>query len=70
MFTGVPEVDLSNPEAKTLIVKACKQFSSFKLVHHVIPLELTTNLEDETLKIFMQQQSQKTLVVMEQENWD
>ncbi|TKY59666.1 Gibberellin 2-beta-dioxygenase [Spatholobus suberectus] len=59
MFTGVAEVDLSDPEAKTLIVKACQEFGSFKLVNHGVPLELMTSLENEALKFFMQTQTQK-----------
>ncbi|KAK7319271.1 hypothetical protein RJT34_03990 [Clitoria ternatea] len=56
MFTGVPEVDLSDPEAKTLIVKACQEFGMFKLVNHGVPLELMNNLETEALRFFMQPQ--------------
>ncbi|XP_027347610.1 gibberellin 2-beta-dioxygenase-like [Abrus precatorius] len=59
MFTGIPEVDLSDPQAKTLIVKACQDFGLFKLVNHGVPLELMTNLENEALKFFMQPPSQK-----------
>ncbi|XP_061360500.1 gibberellin 2-beta-dioxygenase-like [Gastrolobium bilobum] len=58
-FTGIPEVNLSDPDAKTLIVKACQEFGFFKLVNHGVPFEFITNLENEALKFFMQTQSQK-----------
>lgn len=61
LFTGVPEVDLSDPEAKTLIVKACLELGFFKVVNnnHRVPLGLMTNLEDEALKFFRQPQCEK-----------
>lgn len=60
-FTGVPQVDLSDPDAKTLIVKACQDFGFFKLVNHGVPLEFMTNLEYEALNFFMLPQSQKDM---------
>lgn len=59
VFKGVPEVDLLDPEAKTLIVNACTEFGFFKVVNHHVPLELITNLENETLKFFEQSQLEK-----------
>lgn len=59
LFTGVPEVELSNPEAKTLIVKACQEFGFFKVVNHHVPLELMTKFENEALKFFKQPQFEK-----------
>ncbi|XP_058735649.1 gibberellin 2-beta-dioxygenase [Vicia villosa] len=59
VFNGVPEVDLSHPDAKTLIVNACIEFGFFKVVNHHVPLELMTNLEDQTLKFFKQTQLEK-----------
>nr|KYP37861.1 Gibberellin 2-beta-dioxygenase [Cajanus cajan] len=59
MFTGVPEVDLSDPRAKTLIVKACQHFGCFKLVNHSVPQSLVTNLQNEALKFFRLPQSKK-----------
>lgn len=58
-FMWVPEVDLTHPEAKTTIVKACQEFGLFKVVNHGVPLELMTHLENEALKFFMQPQSLK-----------
>ncbi|XP_061352453.1 gibberellin 2-beta-dioxygenase-like [Gastrolobium bilobum] len=59
LFTGIPEVDLSDPEAKTLIVNACKDFGFFKVVNHGVPLEFMSNLENEALRFFRQPQSEK-----------
>ncbi|KAK7359619.1 hypothetical protein VNO77_01581 [Canavalia gladiata] len=59
MFTGVPEVDLANPEAKTLILKACQEFGLFKVVNHDVPFELMNNLENEVMKFFKQGQFEK-----------
>ncbi|KAL2321536.1 hypothetical protein Fmac_025915 [Flemingia macrophylla] len=59
MFTGVPEVDLSDPRAKTLMVKACQNFGLFKVLNHGVPVELITNMESEALHFFTQKQSHK-----------
>ncbi|ESW30919.1 hypothetical protein PHAVU_002G193300 [Phaseolus vulgaris] len=59
MFTEVPVVDLSRPDAKTIMVKACQEIGLFKVVNHGIPLEVITRLENEALKFFMQSQSHK-----------
>lgn len=55
----IPEVDLSDPDAKTLIVKACQEFGFFKLVNHGVPMEYMTNLENEALRFFRKPQSEK-----------
>ncbi|KAJ1387332.1 Oxoglutarate/iron-dependent dioxygenase [Sesbania bispinosa] len=62
LFSCVPEINLSDPEAKTLIVKACKEFGFFKIVNHGVPFELITNLENEAIKFFKQPQSEKEKV--------
>ncbi|KAL2343655.1 hypothetical protein Fmac_004940 [Flemingia macrophylla] len=59
MFTGVPVVDLTHPQAKRLIVEACQNVGTFKLVNHGVPFELITRLENEALNFFMQPQSHK-----------
>ncbi|KAJ1414227.1 Oxoglutarate/iron-dependent dioxygenase [Sesbania bispinosa] len=59
LFTGIPVVDLSDPQAKTLIVKACKEFGFFKLVNHGVPFDLMSNLEKESLRFFRKPQSEK-----------
>lgn len=59
LFTGIPVVDLTHPDAKTLIVNACKDYGFFKLVNHGVPFDLMANLEHETLKFFKKPQSDK-----------
>jgi len=48
----IPIVDLSKPDAKTLIVKACEEFGFFKVINHGVPMEPISQLETETLKFF------------------
>ncbi|XVE88379.1 hypothetical protein DITRI_Ditri19aG0065200 [Diplodiscus trichospermus] len=59
VFTGIPVIDLNDPEAKTLIVKACEEYGFFKLVNHGVPLEFMTRLEAEALRFFNLPQSEK-----------
>lgn len=61
LSTGVPVVDLSHPDAKTLIVKAC-EFGFFKVVNHGVPLEFITALEAQSLGFFNLSQSEKDRV--------
>ncbi|PPD93356.1 hypothetical protein GOBAR_DD09711 [Gossypium barbadense] len=39
IFKGIPAIDLRDPKAKTLIVKACEEYGFFKLVNHGVPME-------------------------------
>lgn len=59
VFNGIPVIDLRDPEAKTLIVKACEEYGFFKLVNHAVPMEFITRLEAEALKFFNLPQSDK-----------
>ncbi|KAK8618579.1 hypothetical protein V6N13_132566 [Hibiscus sabdariffa] len=52
-------VNLRDPEAKNLIVKACEEYGFFKLVNHGVPMEFFTNLETEALRFFNLPQSDK-----------
>lgn len=61
LFNGIPVVDLSDPSAKTLIVKACEEFGFFKVVNHGVPVEFLNRLESEALKFFNMSQSQKDM---------
>ncbi|XP_041022947.1 gibberellin 2-beta-dioxygenase-like [Juglans microcarpa x Juglans regia] len=58
LFTGIPVVDLSDPDAKNLIVKAC-EFGIFKVVNHGVPVEFMNKLEAEALRFFNLPQSEK-----------
>ncbi|KAK4484606.1 hypothetical protein RD792_007193 [Penstemon davidsonii] len=51
-FPGVPLIDLSNPDSKTQLVKACEDFGFFKVINHGIPTELISELESEAEKFF------------------
>ncbi|KAB2078239.1 hypothetical protein ES319_A06G148800v1 [Gossypium barbadense] len=59
VFTGIPVIDLRDPEAKTLIVKACEEYGFFKLINHGVPMEFMTRLEAEALSFFNLPQSDK-----------
>lgn len=58
LFAGIPVVDLSDPDAKTLLVKAC-EFGIFKAVNHGVPTEFMSRLEDEALRFFSLPQNEK-----------
>ncbi|XP_058108906.1 gibberellin 2-beta-dioxygenase 1-like [Magnolia sinica] len=53
---GIPTIDLSKPESKTLLVKACEEFGFF---NHGIPLEFIDRLGAEAVKFFSLPQSEK-----------
>ncbi|XP_054776177.1 gibberellin 2-beta-dioxygenase-like [Prosopis cineraria] len=55
----IPEIDLSDPQAKTLIVKASQDLGFFKLVNHGVPFDLISNLETGALNFFALPQHQK-----------
>ncbi|CAG7864314.1 unnamed protein product [Brassica rapa] len=61
VFTSqpIPVVDLTDPEAKTLIVKACEEFGFFKVVNHGVRADLLTRLEQEAIRFFALPQSLK-----------
>ncbi|XP_062161366.1 gibberellin 2-beta-dioxygenase isoform X1 [Alnus glutinosa] len=58
LLTGIPVVDLSDPEAKNLVVKGC-EFGFFKVVNHGFPMEFINRLEAEALRFFNSPQSEK-----------
>ncbi|EPS64517.1 gibberellin 2-oxidase, partial [Genlisea aurea] len=55
----IPAIDLSDPQAKTLIVKACEELGFFKVVNHGVPTEFLTRIETEALNFFRLPQSEK-----------
>ncbi|KAM7271388.1 hypothetical protein ACFE04_030602 [Oxalis oulophora] len=55
----IPTIDLSDPNAKHQIVKACEELGFFKLKNHGIPMELMTRLETVAMKFFNLPQSEK-----------
>ncbi|KAK7313265.1 hypothetical protein VNO77_37890 [Canavalia gladiata] len=48
----IPVVDLSKPDAKTLIVNACDEFGFFKVINHGVPMDSISNLESEAVNFF------------------
>lgn len=58
-FNGVPVIDLSDPEAKTHLVKACEDLGFFKVINHGVSLHLMARLENEAIKFFNLPQSEK-----------
>ncbi|KAD6794463.1 hypothetical protein R6Q59_021549 [Mikania micrantha] len=59
IFSQIPLIDLSNPDSKHLLVKACQDFGFFKVVNHGIPLHFIHELESEAAKFFASPQSVK-----------
>lgn len=59
LFPGVPLIDLSKPDSKHHLVKACQEFGFFKVVNHGVPLEFVTKLEMEAVKFFSLPLSEK-----------
>ncbi|XAR72469.1 Gibberellin 2-beta-dioxygenase [Bertholletia excelsa] len=55
----IPVIDLSDPEAKNLIVEACEEYGFFKVVNHGVPMEFMTKLEAEAVKFFNLPQFEK-----------
>ncbi|KAE9585098.1 hypothetical protein Lal_00017946 [Lupinus albus] len=51
-FSGIPLVDLSKPDAKSLIVNACEEFGFFKVINHGVSMEAISKLECEAMNFF------------------
>lgn len=49
---SIPLIDLSNPDSKNLLVKACEEFGFFKVINHGVPLESISRLESEAIRFF------------------
>ncbi|CAH8352257.1 unnamed protein product [Eruca vesicaria subsp. sativa] len=56
---AIPVVDLKDPEAKALMVKACEEFGFFKVVNHGVQPDLMTRLEEGAIGFFALPQSLK-----------
>ncbi|KAE8712998.1 Gibberellin 2-beta-dioxygenase 1 [Hibiscus syriacus] len=52
LFTQIPLVDLSKPDSKHHIIKACEELGFFKVVNHGVPMESISLLESEATKFF------------------
>ncbi|XP_057961753.1 gibberellin 2-beta-dioxygenase-like [Malania oleifera] len=58
-FPSIPEIDLTNPDAGSHVVKACEAYGFFKVVNHGVLLDLIASLESQALKFFNLPQSEK-----------
>ncbi|KAE8702309.1 Gibberellin 2-beta-dioxygenase 1 [Hibiscus syriacus] len=48
----IPIVDLSKPDSKHQIIKACEEFGFFKVINHGVPMEFISKLESEATNFF------------------
>ncbi|GFP81178.1 gibberellin 2-beta-dioxygenase [Phtheirospermum japonicum] len=51
-FTGIPVVDLSDPNAKTQIARACQEVGFFKVANHGVSVDFLSQLEEEAVAFF------------------
>ncbi|ESQ27268.1 hypothetical protein EUTSA_v10018871mg [Eutrema salsugineum] len=61
-FAPIPVIDISDPESKHALVKACEDFGFFKVINHGISSELVSVLEHEAVEFFSLPKSEKTHV--------
>lgn len=59
IFPTIPIIDLSKPDSKNLLVKACEEFGFFKVINHGVPVEFINKLELEAIKFFSLPLSEK-----------
>ncbi|KAL5564265.1 hypothetical protein UlMin_027429 [Ulmus minor] len=59
LLYGIPLIDLSKPESKHLIVKACEEYGFFKVINHGVPVDYISKLESEAVKFFSMPLSEK-----------
>ncbi|XP_073156793.1 gibberellin 2-beta-dioxygenase 1-like [Henckelia pumila] len=52
LYSAVPSIDISKPDSKTLLVKACEEFGFFKVINHGVPTEYMSNLESKAVNFF------------------
>ncbi|CAG7904918.1 hypothetical protein BRARA_G03586 [Brassica rapa] len=51
-FSPIPVIDISDPESKHALVKACEDFGFFKVINHGVSSELVSVLEHEAVEFF------------------
>ncbi|CAN4077007.1 unnamed protein product [Withania somnifera] len=56
---NIPVIDMSDPQAKFLITKACQEFGFFKVFNHGVPHEIVTRVEGDAVKFFNLPQCEK-----------
>lgn len=65
---AVPVVDLTNPQAITLIRQACEKWGVFQVTNHAIPIKLLDEIEFQTKRLFALPPNQKLLAVRSPED--
>ncbi|KAK8507444.1 hypothetical protein V6N12_072703 [Hibiscus sabdariffa] len=55
----IPIVDLSEPDSKHQMIKACEEFGFFKVINHGVPMEFISRLESEATEFFSLPLSEK-----------
>ncbi|KAL8507839.1 hypothetical protein ACS0TY_018395 [Phlomoides rotata] len=50
--TFFPTIDLSQPDPRTQLVKACEEFGFFKVINHGVPFHFISELEAEAVRFF------------------
>lgn len=58
-FSGIPLIDLSQPDSKALLIEACQEFGFFKVINHGVPMDLISKLEAEAVNFFSLPLSEK-----------
>ncbi|KAG2296361.1 hypothetical protein Bca52824_043030 [Brassica carinata] len=61
-FSSIPVIDISDPESKHDMEKACEDFGFFKVINHSVSSELVSVLDHEAVEFFSLPTSQKTQV--------
>lgn len=51
-FTTIPIIDLSKPDSKHLLVKACQDFGFFKVINHGVSIKCINKLESKAIRFF------------------
>ncbi|XP_068666911.1 gibberellin 2-beta-dioxygenase 1-like [Aristolochia californica] len=59
LFSAIPVIDLSEPDAKFPLLHACEEYGFFKVINHGVPEEVMNRLEDEGAKFFSLPRSEK-----------
>lgn len=59
LYSNIPLIDLSKPDSKHLIVKACEDFGFFKVINHGVPMDFIKRLESEAIRFFSLPLSEK-----------
>ncbi|CAK9177271.1 unnamed protein product [Ilex paraguariensis] len=59
LLHAIPLIDLSKPDSKNLLLKACEEFGFFKVINHGVPIDFISKLESHAIKFFSLPLSEK-----------